>query len=378
MRTRTRRLKVLTLWVVLALAACRSGTGPEAAPLPTSSAEAQLLDSALLEELAVATTRGDYGEVHSLLVVRNEHIVLERYFRGYHRDRLHPLYSVTKSVASSLIGLAWDRGRVQLDAQLLGLFPQYPNLRNRDARKDAITLEQVLTMTAGFEWNEWNVPYLDPLNPVVRLAQSPDWLRHVLDLPMADEPGTTFVYNSGCSTLLSGVVEQATGRHAESYAADRLFEPLGIKHWIWQTGPNELTATGWGLELTPRDMARFGLLFLEGGTFRGQRILSEEWVNRSTEMHVGAFSGLGYGYQWWRLPSGHVGAGGERHGGVFFAWGWGDQFIFVLPAYEMVVVTTAGNYDVEGNPPMDFLRSHILPAIRDAERAPAGALAAAH
>jgi CubicO group peptidase (beta-lactamase class C family) len=265
-----------------------------------------------------------------------------------------------------------------LDARLLGLFPQYPNLRNPDPRKDAITLGQVLTMTAGFEWNEWSVPYLDPLNPVVQLAQSPDWLRHVLDLPMADEPGTTFVYNSGCSTLLSGVVEQATGRHAESYAADRLFEPLGIKHWIWQTGPNELTATGWGLELTPRDMARFGLLFLEGGTFRGRRILSEEWVDRSTELHVGAFAGFGYGYQWWRLPSGYVGAGGERHGGVFFAWGWGDQFIFVLPAYEMVVVTTAGNYDVEGNPPMDFLRSHILPAIRDAERAPAGALAAAH
>ena len=378
MRTGIRRRHLLAVWVLVAFAACGDGIGPEAAPLATSSAEAQLLDSALLEDLAVAATRGDYGEVHSLLVVRNEHIVLERYFRGYHRDRFHPLYSVTKSVASSLIGLAWDQGRVELDARLLDLFPQYPDVRNRDSRKEAITLEQVLTMTAGFRWDEWSVPYLDPLNPVRRLAQSSDWLRHVLDLPMAGDPGAAFEYNSGCSTLLSGVVEHATGRHAESYAADRLFEPLGITHWIWQTGPNELTATGWGLELTPRDMARFGLLFLEGGTFRGRRILSEEWVNRSTELHVGAVSGLGYGYQWWRLPSGYVGDGGERNGGVFFAWGWGDQFIFVLPAYEMVVVTTAGNYDVEGDPPMDFLRSHILPAIRDAERSSgAGAIAAA-
>jgi CubicO group peptidase (beta-lactamase class C family) len=371
MRTRIGCRHLFTVWILAAIAACGDGLGPAATPLPTSSAEAQFLDSALLEDLAVAATRGDYGEVHSLLIVRNQHIVLERYFRGHHRDRLHPVYSITKSVASSLIGLAWDRGGIHLDARLLDLFPQYPDIRNRDARKEAITLEHVLTMTAGFEWDEWNVPYLDPANPVVQLAQSSDWLRHVLDLPMAEEPGSVFVYNSGCSTLLSGVVERATGRHAESYAADRLFEPLGIRHWIWQTGPDELTATGWGLELRPRDMARLGLLFLDGGTFRDRRILSQAWVDRSTELHVGAFSGFGYGYQWWRLPSGYVGAGGERNGGVFFAWGWGDQFIIVLPAYEMVVVTTAGNYDAEGNPPMDFLRSHILPAIRDAERSPA-------
>jgi CubicO group peptidase (beta-lactamase class C family) len=178
---------------------------------PTSTPEAQGLDGSVLSEYATRIEAGTYGEVHSLLVVRHGRLVSESYFRGWSADALHEMYSVTKSVTSLLVGIARDDGRLpHLDTLLLSVFPEYGAIAHMGPDKAAITLEDVLTMRAGFQWDEGSTNYTDSTNPVVALVQSPDWVKHVLDLPMSHPPGTVFRYNSGCTMLLGGVLRNTT------------------------------------------------------------------------------------------------------------------------------------------------------------------------
>lgn len=362
---------VLTVLLLLA-GACETPTSVP--PWSTDDPANHRLDPLRLAALVAAIDSGDYGDLHGLLIARDGVIVLEHYFRGYTDSTLHPVWSVTKSVTSALVGVALADGRLRsLDERVLQYYAQYPSIAHRSAWKEAITLEHLLTMTCGLEWDESSLPYSDPQNSVHALIESGDWLRYALDLPMADAPGTRFVYSSACSMLLSGIIEHATGRTVEDYAAEHLFDPLGIVSWYWEPTPRGHSATAWGLHLRPRDMLRFGLLFLRHGTLDGRRVLSAEWVSGSTARHADVpGSGYTYGYQWWRLPPAFRGAGGELLGEVFVAWGWGDQLVIVLPLYDLVVVTTGGNYDTAyENAPVSFLLSHIVPAISDAERPPA-------
>ena len=197
-------------------------------PLTEATPESQGLDSTKLEKAVVKINKGDYGSIHSLLIIRNNYLVLEKYFSKYNRDLKHPVYSVTKSITSALVGIAIEQGKISnLQNKVLGFFPEYKGLDNVDQRKNSNTIENLLTMTAGFQWDELSMPYTIPLNDIRKLVMSPDPIKYMLDLPMRESPGS-FEYNSGCTLLIGGVLNNACDQSVNLFAEDNLFIPLGI------------------------------------------------------------------------------------------------------------------------------------------------------
>jgi len=291
---------------------------------------------------------------------------MEEYFSGYERDDIHPVYSVTKSITSALIGIALKQGKINsLDAKLLEFFPEYEKIENIDQYKKIISLKNVLTMTAGFQWDE-SSPWFNPLNDARKMSDSYDSIKYVLDLPMSDPPGE-FVYNSGCSMLLSGVLKNTTGQSAEEYANDHLFKQIGIKKWRWSILSilsNRMTNTAWGLNLRPIDMARIGILFLNEGIWLKKQVIPKEWHQVSTKRHVDVKKRYAYGYQWWRILDNDHNFIDLSIKDAYFAWGLGGQFIIVIPHLKMVVVSTAENYEND-TVFFDVLSDHIFPAIYD-------------
>jgi len=185
--------------------------------LPGRNYQPSELDMGKLNILVEDIREGDYEKIHSLIIVHYDSLVLEEYFMGWTRPMLHPCFSVTKSFSSSLIGIAIEQGYISgVDEKLLSFFPEYGDIANLDERKESITLENVLTMTAGFIWDELSTPYVDecgketPENDAIKMGQSSDWIKYVLDLQIIDDPGTKYVYNSGGSHLLSGIIANKT------------------------------------------------------------------------------------------------------------------------------------------------------------------------
>ncbi len=320
------------------------------------------LDKVYLNDLTARLSAGEFGLVSSLLIVHNDSLEYEEYFLEMRRGRAHRIYSVTKSVTSALIGIALDEGLIpDLDMALLDFFPEYASVNNMDPRKGRITLRHVLQMRAGFEWDEWSVPYTSSSNPVSHLSGSSDWMKFMLDLPMAHEPGSFFRYNSGCTMLLSGILRNVTGMTAEEYARVKLLDPLGIESYRWEYGPDNITNTGWGLHLTPRDMLRFGQLYLHQGKWEGENIVSEAWIEESTERYTVFSSDGGYGYQWWVM---NTSLDGDR-GLVPYADGWGNQYIFVIPQLDMVVVATGEHFAGQQSYIRTILEDYIFEAAAD-------------
>jgi len=317
------------------------------------------LDEEELAEVVERIEKGRYGNIHSLVIIHNDSLVLEEYFREWTRHMLHPCYSVTKSFTSALIGIAIEQGYINgVDDKLLGFFTEYDDIENLDQRKKSITLEHVLTMSSGFEWDEISVPYVDRQgnpnyeNDVIELSQSSDWIKHMLDVPMNFDPGSEFVYNSGGTHLLSGILTHTTGQSAEDFAEGNLFKALGITDWEWESDPNGITVTGWGLSLHPVNMAMLGYLYLKNGRLNGQQIVPEDWVEESTAKHtvidnfVWIMNGkMDYGYQWWRFNDSMFDTmwrgDPPKVNDLFNASGFGGQYIYIVPHLDMVVVITA-------------------------------------
>ena len=354
---------------------------------PASSPEAEGLDRAALESLHSELAAGGHGYVDGLLVIRHGRVVFERSYahdydrlfvgkdqrRGpynyydpdwhpyYKRGRLHTLQSVSKSITSALIGMAIRRGEIPgVDARVL---PYLAGFRlPADPRWSAMTLRHLLTMTSGIRWDETTVTYTDPANSCAAMEASPDWVQFVLDQPMAEEPGRTFVYNSGVTQLIAQVLRQATRRMPDDYAAEHLFRPLGIDSYYWKRTPTGLADAEGGLYLTARDLARIGQLYLKDGVWDGQRLLPESWVRDSTAPAVISPAEPGqerdYGYQWWSLPY------GPRAARAFAAIGYGGQMLVGVPEHELLVVLTGWNiYD---RPPVSsrFALERVLAAVR--------------
>ena len=207
-----------------------------------------------------------------------------------------------------------------------------------DARKRRITIRHLLTMTDGMEWFE-NLPYTDPRNTTVAMENSYDWIQLTLDQPMAAEPGQRWNYNSGASQLLSDIFHKATGSDIEAYAKQHLFGPLGIQRWYWKRTPAGLVDTEGGLYLEATDLARIWYLFLQGGQWNGQRIVSQDWVRASLAPAMAVAPAPGapkYGFKWWLYP--------HPRDTSKFVWsgsGFGGQFPMALPEEELIVVFNA-------------------------------------
>jgi len=284
--------------------------------------------------------------LHSLLVIRHGYIVSETYYKSYHQDTTHELYSCTKSFTATLVGIALDKGSINaVNHLVLDYFPEYTP-GNQDPLKKSMKLEHLLTMTSGFAWLEADQVYAE-------LYQSSDWVSYVLDEPMAEKPGSAFNYCSGCSHLLSAIIGQATHMNTKDFAEKTLFEPLGVSGVVWHTDSDGIPIGGWGLQLTPRQMAKLGYLYLHEGQWDGQQIVSSQWVKKATQKHTETDGELGYGYQWWIYP---------RHG-AYTALGREGQTIFVVPKSDLIIVTTAAtdNHDEI----FQLIEDFILPAVQD-------------
>jgi CubicO group peptidase (beta-lactamase class C family) len=196
------------------------------------------------------------------------------------------------------------------------------------------------------------------------MNKSANQVKYVLQLPMEAEPGTKYVYNSGLPTTLSTIITNSIDMEFDTFATKFLFEPLGIKKHHWYIYPSGIYHTGGDLQITSRDMAKFGMLYLNNGKWKGKQIISEEWVKQSVKSQISPWEETYYGYFWWRIP--FLLPNGQRIEG-YHAEGFGGQFIIVLPTYNMVVVFTSNiNWNEEGYlyDPVKILQQFILPAIK--------------
>ncbi len=286
-----------------------------------------------LETTVRAVTRGEAGLLHSLLVVRHGKLVIEEYFHGYRREDLHEIGSVTKSVASLLVGIAHDRDTISgLDTSVLEWFPEHA--AEMEPGWNRVTLAHILTMTAGLAWDRReDLP--DP-------ATGPALFRQLTKRRVADEPGSRWLYNDWDVELLGGVLRRVTGMQADEFAAQTLFAPLEITAWDWERGKMEgYPSLAGTLQLRPLDLAKIGQLVLDGGRWQGRQVVSEEWIEESTAARVATHRGAErYGYLWHRDDA-PLDAGPFP---ILLASGWGSQLIHVVPALDAVIVTTGGNH----------------------------------
>lgn len=350
----------------------------------TSKPEAEGLAAAVLSRLDEELASGRHGYIDGMLVIRNGKVVYEKSYKvdydrlfasapdrvpgpyNYydpawypyeHGSDLHTMQSVSKSVTSALIGIAIRRGDIPgVDAKALPYFAGYRIAP--DPRRERWTLEHLLTMTAGIRWDESTVPYTDPANSCARMEASRDWIQFVLDQPMAAEPGSTFVYSSGVTELLAQILKKATGKHADAYAAEQLFGPLGISRFYWKHTPTGHPDTEGGLYLTPRDLAKIGYLYLKDGVWDGKRILPEGWIKSSTAARVdssGEEARTKYGYQWWVLPGSTP---------AFAGIGYGGQLLVVVPSLDLIAVFTGWNVYDKPALTAQFALGRVLEAVR--------------
>lgn len=252
-------------------------------------------------------------------------------------NTLAKINSCTKSVLSALICIAIDRGILpHWDTPISTFFPIL--LQSADKRKHEITIAHLLTMSAGFRWNEFG-----GLNSFPVMTKQPDWIKHVLELPMADSPGEVMVYNSGCSQLLSAILREASGMSTAAFAEHYLFGPLGIKNYSWEKDPGGNHTGGFGLKLAPPDMLKFGQLFLAQGNWEGQQLLSREIVQEALKpaLPASAPAQADYGWHWWASEiTGETGTGKTASLPYFYALGFGGQYIAVVPDLEVTAVVT--------------------------------------
>ncbi|MCC6801222.1 MAG: serine hydrolase [Anaerolineae bacterium] len=329
----------------------------------TAAPEDHGVDPAALDRLR-AYLDEQYPHLDSLLVVRNGVLLREDYKRGAGPDDLRNVKSVTKSVLSALVGVALDTGDWPDIHEPIGSFFAGHFASIADRAKRAITLEDLLTMRSGLEWNEWG-------GTTLQMTVSPDWVRFVLERPLAHPPGERFSYSTGDTQLIAAALQQASGMTLLDYADLYLFSPLGITARRWASDPQGVTIGGSELALRPRDMAKLGLLYLSQGQWEGRQIIPADWARVSTEPHLTVVpkdaSGrppLCYGYLWWLRPQERLGS--------FIAVGHGGQFIYVLPALDLVVIMTG---DLKTAPEIfndnrmirefNAVEEFIVPAVQD-------------
>jgi CubicO group peptidase (beta-lactamase class C family) len=352
----------------------------------TAQPEESGINEEILTELVSRVSSGEFQNIHSILIIKDGKLVFEQYFPGYAWDwdadqfqgefrdfdaeTLHSIMSVSKVFTSTLAGIAFEQGFLDdIDQPVLSYFPEYANLS--DGQKEAITLEHLLTMTSGLEWNGIEIPIStrDPRSDIMQMHLSADPVAYVLAKPLTAEPGAQWYYSNGDVTLLGEAIRDATGLPPDKFAEQYLFDPLDITEYRWRTiGDTEVFAAGGGLEMRPRDMAKLGLLYLNDGVWNGEQLISTEWIDEATSNQVqmpydwlGQLFGNGYGYYWW-LPVFQSEAGEYA---TYTAAGWGGQRISIFPSLDMVVVITGGNY-LQSDPSQKIIEEYILPAVEQA------------
>ncbi|RKR04739.1 CubicO group peptidase (beta-lactamase class C family) [Flavobacterium sp. 90] len=313
------------------------------------------LDKALLGEMMQKIVDGTYANVHSVLIIKDGKLVFEEYFYDNNKAKLHELRSATKSFVSALTGIAIDKGLIKDKTEtVLSYFPDY-TIKNLTDDKKQITIENLLTNQSGLD--------CDVSNPKAEgnetaMNYSDDWIQFTLDLPMVDVPGGKGMYCSGNPITMGKIIERATKMPLPEFAKQTLFKDLGIKNFKWNFKPDASSAeTFCQVYLTSRDMAKFGLLYLNKGLWNGKQVVSKNWVEQSLSKHS-VVQGVNYGYLWW-LKS--LTANGIKYNGKA-AQGNGGQKIYIWEDQNMITIITGGNYNSQ-SPSDELIQKYILPSF---------------
>jgi len=321
-----------------------------------------------------------YQNTHAVLIEHAGKLVYELYLEGqdeqYYDPRsdrkfdvnsLHDLRSISKSVTSLLLGLAFKDDYQQALATPITEFFKDQNIAYDNAI-ESITLQHVLTMTAGFEWDEWTLPYSDPRNSDHQLHLVGNPVASALVLAVKDQPGTVWTYSGGSTEILAAIIEQKTGMRLDKFAAEALFEPLGISSFEWLGSPNwqpqGRPSAASGLRLRARDLAKIGSLMLHNGVWNNRRIVPAEWLKLSVQSHVtesinGPRGIYGYGFQWWPGRSNSIPAYK-----IIAGFGLGGQQLLIVPERHLVVTVFAGNYSREGADSFNWVLGRVALAHR--------------
>jgi CubicO group peptidase (beta-lactamase class C family) len=309
--------------------------------------EEQGFDSAKMAEGLLAIQKNGTA-IHSLTIVRNDKLILDAYFYPYDDSIYHDVASVTKSVMTTLIGIAIDQGKLKPDDRMLSFFPDR-EIANRDERKERITVAHLASMSSGLQCAT------DDEITMNEMRASEDWVQFALDRQSVREPGTKFAYCSPDMHLLSAILLQATGMSAFDFAQKYLFQPLAIQDVYWPADPQGVTHGAGDLALHPQDMAKLGSLFLHKGQWKGQQIVSNKWVENALQpYHSGTGRIEDYGYGWW--------IGQPENEPEFLATGNGGQKVKVYPRLNLIVVTTGGGFEYSE------IGTYIVAAIGDLEK----------
>jgi CubicO group peptidase (beta-lactamase class C family) len=291
---------------------------------PTSTPEAQGLNSDIF--LKASEHAKQLGFVDSLLVVRNGYLISENYYNGYDKDTPHIVASASKTFTGALVGIAKRENLLTLDQKLVDFFPEYVTPL-MDPRKNQITVRHLLQMLAGF----WDVDTM----------QSSNRIRYAIEhLPIYDDPGKSWFYGTVGANLLSGIITRVSGMSTFAFAQTYLFEPIGITVSAWKRDPAGIYVGGYGMQFTPRNMARFGYLYIQKGWSNGLKIIPDDYLHEGWTRSTPSFGMLphdavqesGYGYLWWIAKMGDY--------WTYLARGHGGQHILVVPELDMVVVLT--------------------------------------
>lgn len=325
---------LLIIGLLIGTVGCRANRWPVSTPDDLG------LDGEVVAKMVAQAN--EFTSIHSLLIVKDGHLVVEEYFNGGSVNQRHGIQSVTKSVMSALVGIALAQGDLpDLEQHMMDYFPEYVDVIN-DERKLDITLQQLLQMRAGYLTEYASEELLTILHSGFRTEM-------MAEFPMAYDPGKAFQYSNMTSHIMGMILERATGQKLLPYGRKHLFRPLGIRPARWTKDWDGNTLGYAELHISAREMAQFGQLYLDGGVYHDRQIIPAEWVEASLMDHsqyiptrVGRnFNKVGYGYQWWSVESGNY----RYH----LAWGHGGQQIAIIDELDMVIATTADpQYDQEG------------------------------
>jgi CubicO group peptidase (beta-lactamase class C family) len=350
------RVICLLFWVQSAVAF----TWPERTP------EEAGLDPLWIQAAINQIQSGEVGQIRSLIIIRDGFLVTEQHFNSQGEKR--PIFSVTKSIGSALLGIAGHQGaELDLQASILDYLPQYNNVPNQ-GQVGLITLHDLLTQRHGYRWDEWSTPFTSPANPVYQMMGTQDWYRTATGWSVLTIPDQIFAYSSGHSSLMSPILQNLTGQGVYAFAQAELFNPMDITDTDWNvfdprspnqgitTFPQDLEPLGFGLWMKPIDLAKFGELYRLNGVWQGERLLSADWIAQSvlrfsdgnTDPQVFSSEYSGYGYQWWvtRLTDDL-----NRSFDMYYANGFGRQYVFVIPSLNTVIVSTAADYATSPDTP---------------------------
>ena len=333
---------LILIIIVMLFAACSNRQTNKSVFVERAKPNKVDVDANSINNLISNIKRGKLQNIHSLLIIKDDKLIAEEYFGDFNQNRLQYTASVSKSFASTLLGIAIYKGffgddiENVLNKNVSELFPKYSGIIKKDQLKANLKLKHILNMTAGFDWDEHSFPYTDNRNDCNKINNSEDPMKFLFEKKLVQNPGSEFYYNGGLSLSISYLIEKYTKMSVDDFAEEYLFIPLGIIDYRWTKVENGLIDTDGGLHLKPIDQAKLGYLFLNNGIWNEFQIVSKAWVETSTKMHIKNKNIPDYGYQWW---GGDFGVLNKTYS-IYMASGHGGQKIVVIPEFNTVVVIT--------------------------------------